>query len=364
MVIVIDTKNIALFSGGISAFVKPLIKAWIESQPNISFVLIGPSMKTEWIDGLSNFEFKEVTWPTYLPRQLRHPYYDLILFPRAVKKIKPDFIYSPYHDVKLPKNVPSVITVHDTCIGELRGIYPKTIRLYYDKTLRRNLKVSQNIITVSHASKEAIAKHYLISEDRIHIVPNAFDLPADFKIPKTNGVKSDYSDIKIFYAGGAEFRKNVKNLALSLEVLEKRGYKISLSVTGNYKGAWERELQSISQSTISKFNFLGYLSIEKLFQEYANADVIAYPSLCEGFGRVCLEAMALGTPLACSDLPVLREVSGDYAHYFNPFDVNDIADKILMAKNEGRKPHTVKPEFTIKYVSTLFVNKMNNFVKI
>jgi glycosyltransferase involved in cell wall biosynthesis len=41
-----------------------------------------------------------------------------------------------------------------------------------------------------------------------------------------------------------------------------------------------------------------------------------------------LEALAAGIPVACSDIPPLREVAGDAALYFNPLDEDAIASAI------------------------------------
>jgi glycosyltransferase involved in cell wall biosynthesis len=46
---------------------------------------------------------------------------------------------------------------------------------------------------------------------------------------------------------------------------------------------------------------------------YAGATALVLPSLYEGFGLPAVEAMQLGTPVICSDIPVLREVTGNYA---------------------------------------------------
>ena len=53
----------------------------------------------------------------------------------------------------------------------------------------------------------------------------------------------------------------------------------------------------------------------------AGAAALVLPSFAEGFGLPVLEAQAAGTPVACSDLPALREAAGDAAVFFDPHDV-------------------------------------------
>ena len=48
---------------------------------------------------------------------------------------------------------------------------------------------------------------------------------------------------------------------------------------------------------------------------YAAATAVCVPSRAEGFGLAVVEAGAAGSPLVCSDLPVLREVSGGHAMF-------------------------------------------------
>jgi glycosyltransferase involved in cell wall biosynthesis len=61
----------------------------------------------------------------------------------------------------------------------------------------------------------------------------------------------------------------------------------------------------------------------------AGAELLVFPSLFEGFGIPVLEAMALRTPVACSDLPALLELAGDAALFFDPLDEAGIAQSIL-----------------------------------
>jgi len=57
---------------------------------------------------------------------------------------------------------------------------------------------------------------------------------------------------------------------------------------------------------------------------------MVFPSLFEGFGLPVLEAMAAGCPVACSDRAALPEVAGNAALYFDPTDVEAIAESIRL----------------------------------
>ena len=65
-----------------------------------------------------------------------------------------------------------------------------------------------------------------------------------------------------------------------------------------------------------------YLTDPELEALWTLADAAAFPTRGEGFGLPVIEALDRGLPVACSDLPVLTEVSGGLAH---PFDVDDPA---------------------------------------
>lgn len=364
--IAVDTKNLALYVGGIAGFVKPLMHVWVSSRPDIRFVLVGPSWDSRVLTDFSNCEHHVVEWPDSLPRQLRHPFYDNVLFPRAIRRVRPDFVFSPYHDVRLPHGIPSAMMIHDTCLSDMGQLYPWQVRTYYQAMLRVNLGRARHVLTVSESSRACILARYRFPAEHVKVVPNTLEpefLESQDDPARIAAIRARWGAGKrLLYPSGAEYRKNVPRLLKALEILVARGLDPRLYVTGVRDAGWERVLMSCSQSLQARLRFLGRLSLADLRAHYLAADAVVYPSLCEGFGRVCLEAMELGAPIACSNLPVLCEVAGDYPVYFNPLDIKQMADSIVASSAQGRREPQYEPRFHREAVTKLFLETMDGIL--
>jgi alpha-1,3-rhamnosyl/mannosyltransferase len=73
---------------------------------------------------------------------------------------------------------------------------------------------------------------------------------------------------------------------------------------------------------------LGYVAEEHLPGLYAGALALAMPSLYEGFGLPCLEAMACGTPVVAANAGALPETTGDAAILLDPSDATGFAEAL------------------------------------
>ena len=365
--ILVDCKNLALYGGGIAQWFGPLLAAWVEQRQDFRFQLLAPDFAKDFLPSSDNWIHVPLAWPQWLPRSLRHVWYDNVLFPHAVARLRPDLVMSPYHDVRMPKGVPSVIGVHDLCLDELKEIYPARIREYFLAMLRINLHRASHVITVSETSRNKLAERYGLSLEKISIVYNAtsnrFACSAEINDISGFKLRHGLQGRFLLYTGGAEYRKNVDRLVQAFSVLAAKDEDLILLTTGSQDLRWQAALAEIPDAIRDRVKFSGRLSDSDLHLAYAAADAVVYPSLCEGFGRVCLEAIESGSPLACSDLPVMREVASDYPCYFNPYDVQSIADGISAAIKMQRRSPSKDARFNESLVKDSFVKTMGRVVQ-
>ena len=134
------------------------------------------------------------------------------------------------------------------------------------------------------------------------------------------------------YVGNAYPHKNLKRLIEAvMNVNKKVKENIELYIVSS-RNVFTKRLEKL----IDKLNardyvkLLGFVPDEKLKILYKKSLAFVFPSISEGFGLPGLEAMNAQTLVACSDIPVFKEVYKDVPVYFNPFDINSISDSMKL----------------------------------
>lgn len=360
MKIWIESKNAIFQNSGISQWMHGILLGIDEKDKN-KFILISPIAKKIPFPDL-NFRSKLLPWPRFFPRRVSSLFYDLLVFRMFARLNKPDLIFTPYFDVLMPKRIKTIITIHDLCFIEAAEQYSFFRRKYFVYMMKINLKRASLVFTVSQSSKTAIELRLGFPSEKIVVLPNELD--PEFKSFRPNkaeieSFKNSYpkSSKLVLYTGGLENRKNVPRLLSSIDDLNSKGMKVVLLITGLPHKYW---LQIVGQKRIadSSVSFLGFLDSRDLKIAYSAADAVVYPSLSEGFGRACIEAMNSGTPLACSDIPVFREVSGDYAKYFNPKDQSNIETVLQAILQDGSARNAVTEKSITNSDTKIFQNSL------
>ena len=83
------------------------------------------------------------------------------------------------------------------------------------------------------------------------------------------------------------------------------------------------------------FNSLTDKSLE---HAYSQATALVFPSYVEGFGLPLVEAMQRGLPAMGSDIPVFREIGGEFMAYFDLADPQSLADLVACMESTGKFP--------------------------
>jgi glycosyltransferase involved in cell wall biosynthesis len=238
-----------------------------------------------------------------------------------------DILYCPANaaPIFVPKSKKLVMTVHDVAFLTYPKTFSKLFQLYYSFLFPFNLKRADKIITISEASKSEIVRLFPYVKDKIKIIPLGID-------KKYRVLKDVTKQKEILYVSSINERKNLIGVIKAFEKLpDELEYK--LVIVGNFFNLFALSDEMSEVLTRAKKNehiiFKQGLDDEALVQEYNAATLFIFPSFYEGFGLPPLEAMACGTPVVTSNLSSMPEVCGDAVLYVDPYNINDILEKII-----------------------------------
>lgn len=133
----------------------------------------------------------------------------------------------------------------------------------------------------------------------------------------------------ILFVGVWRQYKNLPRLARAFDILKERFPDLKLVLAGKIDPFYpEIKKEVMAARNVRDIKVMSFVPDEGLAALYKEAELLVLPSLTEGFGLIGVEAQSAGTPVAASDIPVLREVLGNGAIYFDPENEVDIAQKI------------------------------------
>jgi glycosyltransferase involved in cell wall biosynthesis len=237
-----------------------------------------------------------------------------------------------------------VVTIHDLIPLIFPSATPRAVKTRLFPIYRRlMLEIGQRadrIIAVSEASRADILKHLEIPPARQNTVKVIYNGVSEFFQPLPESLRRPLDPARprvILYVGRNDPYKNLTNLVEAFALARQRSpFPLHLRIVGppdpRYPEAGQRVTALALENSVS---WVGYRSNEELLRAYQEADAVALPSRYEGFGFPVVEAMACGTPVVCSDIPVLREIAGDAAVRVDPDNIPALADGLLSILTDG-----------------------------
>lgn len=213
--------------------------------------------------------------------------------------------------VQPPTDAKKVTTYHDVIPLKFpEWSHPKIVEVH-----KKRIKLVEEeidvVIAVSQATKRDLMEVSKIPSEKIEVIYEGVreDMkPQDGE--KVTKFKEKYNlpEKFILAIGGIGERKNIQRIKEAAN-----GYNLV-----------------ISGETIP------WVKDSELPLLYSSASVLLYPSLYEGFGLPIVEAMACGVPVVTSDSSSMPEVGGDAAVYVDPFNVEDIKEKLNEVLNDAK----------------------------
>ncbi|MEI6563415.1 MAG: glycosyltransferase family 1 protein [bacterium] len=235
-----------------------------------------------------------------------------------------DIFHTSYYSHWPRMNGPSVVTVYDYIDASFPLLRPNEGG-FVDHQLYA-IRGASVVITISQSSRELTLKLAGIDPSRIFVAYPAVAFPFSLPPPCAEEIK----EFRRVHTGGAPYlvhvgsRKNYKNFWTLLRAfgLAAQNTDRHLLILGGGHSLTTEELDFIiSARLLDRVHFYPAVDDATLRQAYAGADAIIHASLMEGFGIPVIEALACGTGLILSDIPVYREIAGGRASFVEATDI-------------------------------------------
>lgn len=296
---------------------------------NEYFILVSPD-EDRCLEETPNFHIVEITMRSY-------PLWEQVGVPLALRRIKPDLLHCTSNTAPYCGHVPLVLTLHDIIFLEKRNksnksLYQNMGWIYRRLVVPRILPKCRKIITVSKFECHNIRETLQLDPDRVMYIYNGYN--DHFKpVQDPRQVTRKYLEPEhyFFFLGNTDPKKNTF-----------RTLKAYASYTRQVENPYPLLIADLDAEIVnhilkeegieeirSLIYISGYIANKDLPAIYSGARAFIYTSLRESFGIPIIEAMACGTPVLTSNTSSMPEVAGDGALLVDPFNVEEITDRIV-----------------------------------
>lgn len=212
----------------------------------------------------------------------------------------------------------SVVVVHDLYRVTHRHLFPWRQRAQWDLVTARCLRRAAALIAVSHATANDLGAAYPETRARTTVVHEASPI-VDSGAEVSPFLSPDGYCLVV---ANITPNKNIVTLIEALKLLRQQGLRPRVILIGRDD---DGVLPALTRGADIAFEHRPGVSEKDLRGLYSRCLAYINTSLTEGFCLPILEAHTFGAPVICSDLPVLHEVAGDAALFFDPTDAAALA---------------------------------------
>ncbi len=252
----------------------------------------------------------------------------------------------------LSKNgVKTVYFLHDLIpLRFPKFVERKNIRPFFDAL---SIVVNFDVIICNSKSTSDDVKNWLLDNKNVQRNKNLKItyslLGADFSHFdkfKSGTVKSFSSEnpVTFLMVSTVEPRKMYQQAVKAFDILWKKNINVRLEIVGRRGWKSSRTFKLIEENPNFSKELVWHssgINDEELARLYSECDAVLFASIAEGFGLAVAEGAYFKKPLVLRDIPVFREIAGDYAFYFSGESPSDLSSKIeewLVLYERGLQP--------------------------
>ena len=301
--------------GGSETYARELCRA-LARVGELEYHAFVPSIAPDAGDGLPTTVVSEYRASRSTPGRIA-AMTQAALFPgglrRALRLAELDAIHFPL-SVMLPpvESRPAATTVLDVQHEVFPDFFSRPELAYRRRVYGWTVRKSRIVITISEHAREALIERLGLEPDRVRAIHLAVD---HARFSPDDRPREPF----LLYPANRWKHKNHERLLEAFALVRREHPDLRLVLTGA-----GHERTALPAGVESR----GHVSLDELVELYRRAAALVYPSLYEGFGIPCVEAMACGCPVSASRVASLPEVCGDAAVYFDPLSVESIAQGI------------------------------------
>jgi glycosyltransferase involved in cell wall biosynthesis len=322
-------------SGGRESYARELIPAMLEQAPELELVaFVSRDAARRHGDRLGE-RVRTVAIPVSARSRAQWAFGELALVSVAAMRERVQLLHSMANFAPAWGNFRRVVTIHDLQYLANPHLLSRSARRATHALVSIAAHRADRIIAVSHAGGDEIRRGLNVSAGRIDVVANGVR-PAPPHL-STDGLRELHGldDRPVVLTVATRLaHKNLPVLIQTLAIIAP-DRRPMLVIAGHGTDDGVLAAAALDTGVSDSVRLLGRRTVEELNGLYALAACLVLPTLHEGFGLPVLEAMARSLPVACSDIPALREVAGDAALYFNPHEPSQIAARIAELTSDG-----------------------------
>jgi glycosyltransferase involved in cell wall biosynthesis len=316
-------------SAGTETYLRGLVPALAAARPATRLHVVTTRLGTRALRSAGWTDFCSlVQLPSDEGQRLRRLYAEQVRLPALARRRGWDLVHSLASVAPAVPGTRSVVTVHDVNFFHWHT-FPLATTLAMRALVTRAARRADAMLTVSAAARDDIARTLGIPAERIAVVPNGAGRLPEIEPLTAREVRArrrlpERARIVLCVAA----MRPHKNQELLVRALDHLPDDVVVVLVGHPE-AYAGELGESDRLRIA-----GYVDDAELEGLWRIAGCAAFPTRGEGFGLPLVEALQRGVAVACSDIPVLREVGGELPRYFDPDDAAGAARAVLAALDE------------------------------